>query len=387
MRVALVLPRYAPHTGGVERYVHELTRGLLAGGHEVHVVCFRADSDGVPGLVVRAVPVVRWHNAIKIASFARSADREVRRIQADFDVVHGFGRTTVHDLYRVGGGVHAAYLARMLAEQPGGVRALWQRIDPRNWVIRRIERDIFRRGERRFTAISRLCARDVEQHYGIPASEIEVIYNGVDVEAFHPRNRDRWREEMRRRHGVRPDETVLLFVGSGFERKGLDTLVAAAAELAKEAPLRVVVVGKGSEHRYHRLANRLGLLDRVHFLGPRRDLAEIYPLGDVFVLPTRYEPFGTVCLEAWATGLPVVVSRASGASEIMTEGEHGSIVEDANDAAELARKIRPLLSPAERERIAPLARDLACRHTIEANVARTVEIYREIARAKGREVR
>ena len=384
MKIALVLPRFGPHAGGVERYAWELAHGIARAGHEAHVVCHRGESDGAEGIRLREVPVVRWHNALKIASYARNADRLVTESASEFDVVHGFGRTTVHDLYRVGGGVHRAYLARMRAESPGGWLGLWQRVDPRNWVIDRIEDQVFRRGTgRRFTAISRLCARDVEEHYGIPAGEIEVIYNGVDVEAFHPRNRERSREPFRRRHNLRDDEVAFLFVGSGFHRKGLDTLIDALAELAGEAPVRLFVVGKGSEGAYRRQVRKRSLEEKVWFLGPRRDLADLYAMSDVFVLPTRYEPFGTVCLEAWATGLPVVVGRMSGASEVMTPGEHGAILEDHGSASELAGKLRPFLSASERARVAPLARDLACRHTIDANIARTIAIYGEIAQARG----
>lgn len=384
MRIALVLPRFGPNLGGVERYAWELAHGVARAGHEVHVVCHRGEHDGTPGIRIRQVPIVRWHNALKIASYARNADRLVAAEGKAFDVVHGFGRTTVHDLYRVGGGVHRAYLARMRAESSSGWLGLWQRLDPRNWVIDRIEARIFRRDAgRRFTAISRLCARDVEEHYGIPASEIEVIHNGVDVEVFHPRNRDRFREPFRRRHNVRDDETAVLFVGTGFRRKGLDTLIAAVGELAKEAPVRLFVVGKGSEGAFRREVRKRSLEEKVWFLGSRRDLAELYAMSDVFVLPTRYEPFGTACLEAWATGLPVVVSRMSGASEVMTPGEHGAILEDPESASELAERLRPFLSPAERARVAPLARGLAERHTIQANVARTIAIYEEVARARG----
>lgn len=384
MRIALVLPRFGPNLGGVERYVWELAHGIVRAGHEAHVVCHRGESDGVEGIRLREVPVVRWHNALKIASYARRADRLVTENAAEFDVVHGFGRTTVHDLYRIGGGVHRAYLARMRAEARGGWLGLWQRIDPRNWVIHRIEDAIFRRGSgRRFTAISRLCARDVETHYGIPASEIEVIYNGVDTETFHPRNRERLRAPVRQRHNLREDEIVLLFVGTGFRRKGLDTLIAALQELVGEAPLRLLVVGKGNEAAFRREVRRRSLEEKVWFLGARRDLPELYAMSDIFVLPTRYEPFGTACLEAWATGLPVVVSRMSGACEVMTPGDHGAILEDPESAAELASRIRPFLSAEERARVAPLARELACRHTIQANIDRTLAIYAEIARAKG----
>jgi len=384
VRIALVLPRFGPNAGGVERYAWELAHGIARAGHEAHVVCHRGEGDGAPGIRLREVPIVRWHNAFKIASFARNADRLVTEGASEFDIVHGFGRTTVHDLYRVGGGVHRAYLARMRAESPGGWLGLWQRVDPRNWVIDRIEDRIFRRGTaRRFTAISRLCALDVEEHYGIPASGIEVVYNGVDVDTFHPRNRERSREPLRTRHNVRDDEIVFLFVGTGFRRKGLDTLIDALADLAKEAPVRLFVVGKGSEGAFRRQVRKRSLEEKVWFLGPRRDLAELYAMADVFALPTRYEPFGTVCLEAWASGLPVVVSRMSGASEVMTPGEHGAILEDSESAAELAGKLRPFLSAAERDRVGPLARGLACRHTIEANIARTIAIYGEIAAARG----
>ncbi|GAJ05049.1 unnamed protein product, partial [marine sediment metagenome] len=139
------------------------------------------------------------------------------------------------------------------------------------------------------------------------------------MEEFHPKNRALFREEIREEFNIGNDEFLILFVGSGYRRKGLRYLIEAISLLKEEKPLKVLVVAKGKKRPYLRLARRLGREDKIIFTGGRKDLRKFYAASDLFVLPTVYEPFGNVCLETLASGLPIIVSRAGGAAEIITE--------------------------------------------------------------------
>ncbi len=204
-----------------------------------------------------------------------------------------------------------------------------------------------------------------------------VIYNGVDPKEFHPQNRALFREEIRREFGILEEEFLILFVGSGYRRKGLRYLLEAISLLKEEKLLRVLVVAKGKKRPYLRRAARLGVKNRIVFAGERKDLRKFYAACDLFVLPTIYEPFGNVCLETMASGLPLIVSRTSGAAEIVIGGENGLLLENPQDSQELAQKIRLTFDDKFRDRLARNARALAENFTVERNVERTLALYRQ----------
>ena len=139
---------------------------------------------------------------------------------------------------------------------------------------------------------------------------------------------------------------MLLFVGSGFKRKGVGSLLRALPLLREN--IHLAVIGKERLRPYRHTADRMGLHDRVHFLGPRQDVEQFYQAADIFVFPTIYEPFSNVCLEAMAAGLPVVTYCINGASEVITNGKNGYLLEDPLNAREIAEKIglAMLLEPA-----------------------------------------
>ena len=122
------------------------------------------------------------------------------------------------------------------------------------------------------------------------------------------------------------------------------------------------------------------LLQPGRFLGEVDDLSALYRAGDIFVLPTLYDPFSNACLEALASGMPVVTTSANGFSEIMTEGVHGSIVHGKIDA--VAEAIRYWSNAERREDARPVILELAAKYDISRNVARTLEILFQEARAE-----
>jgi UDP-glucose:(heptosyl)LPS alpha-1,3-glucosyltransferase len=366
LKIALVVYTWSETLGGVERYVFDLARGLVARGHEVDVWSRRRDG-GMPGVTFREVRGTA-HGHTKYTAFARDTERLVP--VSEYDAVHGFGRAFAQDLLRVGGGCHEEYLRRTKGRQPG---PLWFLLHPKDRALIRLEKEVFaRRCWKRCVCISRRVAEEVNRIHGVPLGEMAVLHNGTDTGKFHPRHRV-----------AAPGPARLLFVGSGFERKGLEQALEALALVKGDWRLRVV--GKGNARPYAAQAKRLGIMDRVAFDGPRKEMPRIYGEADVVVFPTLYDAFGTVTLEGMATGLPVVVSRQAGSSEVVQDGVDGRVVEDPRDARELARAIEELAGdPALRVRMGGAARLAAERHSIDANIDRVVAIYGEIRREKGR---
>jgi UDP-glucose:(heptosyl)LPS alpha-1,3-glucosyltransferase len=167
----------------------------------------------------------------------------------------------------------------------------------------------------------------------------------------------------------------LLFVGSGFARKGLDTLIEALAGLGDRRAW-LVVAGKGAVEEHAGTADQLGLGDRIRWLGPRRDVERLYAAADAVALPARYEPFGNVHLEALAAGLPVLTSRRAGGAEVIRDGENGWVVPPADPAALAGALGR--LRDGNPEAMATAARRAAEPFTHAAWVEALAAVYRKL---------
>jgi UDP-glucose:(heptosyl)LPS alpha-1,3-glucosyltransferase len=218
----------------------------------------------------------------------------------------------------------------------------------------------------RIIANSHRGKEEIVRHYAFPGECIDVVLNGVDAERFRP--------GARKSDG----EFILLFVGSGFERKGLEFSIRVLPHLPGHVRLRVA--GKGKREPYLRLAEKLGVRNRLEFLGGVARIEDVYAQGDLLLHPAMYEPFSNACLEALACGLPVVTSRINGASEVLTVGQDGSIVEDPGDMTALAEGIRIWLDPAKLAEGREQARASAMRNSFAENLEKTLEVIRACGR-------
>lgn len=371
MKLAIICRPFVFH-GGLETATAGLIGALVRQGHEVHLFSTRGQHD-IPGVRVHRLPVIGEPSLARILLFALAARAAVSRER--FDVIQSHERTLVQDVYRAGEGCHRAYLevrARQLGPLLGA--ALWA--NPSHRALLSLERKIFSaNGTRRIVAISRLGKAEMHRLYGPPESRVSVIYNGVDQERFHPANRERYRRETRDALGIPKNAWVVLFVGSGFERKGLGPLIEGFA-LMKDHGSRLVVVGKGNQAPYRARAARLGVADRIAWLGPRPDIERYYAAADAVALPALYEPFGNVHLEALASGLPVLASARAGGSEVVSHGKNGWIVNDPESAQEIREGLEALRAGGESWR--DVARAAAVPFTYEAQARFFTDLYRSL---------
>jgi UDP-glucose:(heptosyl)LPS alpha-1,3-glucosyltransferase len=354
-----VIARPFTFHGGVERATAGLLTALVDRGHEVHLA---SPGQGPPiaGVTVHPLRLPRLPAAARALVLALAARRVVAA--GRWDVVQSHERTLCQQVYRAGEGCHRAYLA---SGGSGGGRALHHR------VVLALEARVFARTSR-IVAIARRGKREIETLYGVDPARVRVIYNGVDLERFHPANVVRHRAAAREEARVGARDHVLLFVGSGFERKGLATALEALPGLGDA---RLLVIGRGDETRYRALAARVGVASRVRWLGLRRDVERWYAAADVLVLPARYEPFGNVHLEALASGLPVVTTTAAGGAEVV-DADRGAVV-PPDDAAAVAEALRRLRE-SDAARLASAARAAAEPFTYERQVAGFEEVYRRL---------
>lgn len=361
MRIGLIRMRHTPF-GGAETFLERFIGELLRRGHTVEVFSREWEGGGVRVHRIRTF----GPSFLKPLVFAWRAKKEVER--SDADVVVSLERTYCQDVYRAGDGVHREWLERRASLTGSSARRFLMRLNPLHTVLLYLEKRLFTdKRLKKVVANSNGVKRDIIRHYGLPEDRICVIYNGIDAASCEIRGPEE-RRAVRAGLGVSDEATLLVFVGSGFERKGLVYAIRALALLKDEGDLRLVVVGKGNPKPYRKEAVRLGVGDRVIFTGPVKGVRKYYGAGDIFILPTVYEPFSNACLEAMASGLPVVTTRSNGASEIMTDGADSAIVDDPSDSTALAGKIRPLLDAEHRKKAGSLARAAALAHPIERTV-------------------
>ncbi len=381
MKIALI--RSAIHRqGGVERYVWMLAGELARRGHEVHLIARRCEELPHPSVKFHRVDVRAPFSFMKVLQFASRAAQIVGR--GGFDVVHSCDRILGCDIYRTGEGVHREWLEVSARYLPGW-RAALKRLDPLHSVLCKIEKYLIQEGgARRVTAISRKGAEEIERHFGVGG--VPVIYNGVDPEEFRPPAEGE-REAARAEMGAPAEAFIVLYVGSGFFRKGLRYLIEGFSRLEgpEGRPPWLIAAGRGNPRPYMRQAEALGVSGRVRLVGSAIPAPRLYRGADVFVLPTLYEPFGNVCLEALASGLPCVFSSRSGGAEIVADGESALILPDPTDAGEMARLIGLLMDGERAASMGRAARALSLKFSLGANADLTEAIYREIAEEKTRE--
>ena len=362
MRILIIARPYSVH-GGVETATSGLLSALAARGHEVHRAGpgRQASHAGVTDHRLRVPPLP---SPLRTLALAVAAARIARR--PTWDVVQSHERTLVQDVYRAGEGCHLGYVHAMGTRE---TRRLHHR------VTLALERRVFARTPA-IVAISHAGAAEIARLYGVPDSRLFVVYNGVDLERFHPRRRARDRAGARAEAGVPDDAWLLLFAGSGWERKGLEMAIRALAKLGDDTS-RLLVVGRGNSAPYRALASALGLAERVLWLGVRADIERWYAAADVLVLPTRYEPFGNVHLEALASGLPVVTSTRAGGAEVVAEMAGAVVDPDSPDA--LAEAVLRLRARPARE-ASEAARAAAEPYTFTRQVQALERVYGVVAR-------
>ncbi len=375
MRIALIRQRYTA-AGGAERYLAQLLTSLVGAGHEVHLFT-NSWSDPPPGVTLHRVPVPPGPAFVRILGFAWAANRMSRR--SDIDLVHSFDRTFRPDIYRAGDGCHQAWLDRRRAVDRHVTRSL-DRLNPLHRSLLILERHLFQGGCRRIIANSRMVQEEILRYYGTAGPAIQVIYTGVDLGRFRPARGGAGGVKFRQALGVGPGDPVVLFAGSGFERKGLRFLLQAAGRMRGIRGLRVWVLGMGNLHRARSLADRLGIANRVHFAGPVADPEGWMAAADLFVLPTIYDPFSNACLEAMACGLPVITTMGNGIAEVLEKWRTGSVIVDPCDVVGLADRITDFLDPVRREERRVAARACAEAFPAEGHLKQMLVTYEDVVR-------
>ena len=325
LKVAIVRARYTSH-GGAERFAERAMQAIASYDDEVldvAVIARRWTQDASTEAIrlIRCDPFYLgsvWRDA----SFARAVRACVATER--FDLVQSHERIAGLPIYRAGDGVHAAWLERRTRASTWSHR-IGIALNPHHRYLVAVEREMFEhRGLRAVICNSRMVMDEIAARFAIDPSKLHLVRNGVDIELFHPDVRAMHRSGMRDRLGIDGSTPTFVLVGSGFERKGVAEALHALVDV-DDAVLVVLGTDKHAD-RYRALAEALGVAPRVRFIGAVDDVLPYLSLADVFLAPTLYDPFPNAVLEAWACGLPVLTSDASGAAELIEQGINGWIV-------------------------------------------------------------
>jgi UDP-glucose:(heptosyl)LPS alpha-1,3-glucosyltransferase len=225
--------------------------------------------------------------------------------------------------------------------------------------------------------LSDYIKRAVRRHYPINDDRLVCLLNGVDLQRFDPMAKPDAREATRNRLGLKTDCVMALMIAQDFERKGLRQAIEALAQV-RDSRLVLTVVGRDTVPPYRRLAERLGVADRVIFAGTTGNPVAFYKAADFFILPTRHDPCSLVVLESLAMGLPVISTLQNGACEAMTDGQEGFVLSDPDDVTKLAEKMGALLIPATRERMRQACLALRPRLSQEDHARKLLEVYERV---------
>lgn len=380
MKVALVHKRLDLN-GGTEKDLFQTAAGLRDLGHEVHLFCSEYGVEPPPGVVVHHVSVIPLGRTVRLWSFAWFAPRTIQK--ADCEVVVSFGRLLRQDVLRSGGGTHRGFLDR-LGREGGPRRRFWQRISIYHRSLLALERRQYREsGSEKIIAVSEEVKRDILAHYSVPADKVVVIYNGVDQNRFHPARRAEVRQSVREHWKIPLDSPLVLFVGSGFRRKGLDRVIS-IWQSPRLQQMFLLVVGQDARlGRYQSWANTIAP-GRIVFAGRRDDVENCYAAADVLVLPALQEAFGNVVIEGLASGLPVLVSRAVGAAELLRGRLAQGIVNQLDDPKELEEKLLLLVERSRDPLWIREARKLGEEHSWANHFRRFEAVLREACRVPSR---
>jgi glycosyltransferase involved in cell wall biosynthesis len=380
MKICIVTHRVIKGDGQ-GRVNYEVAWAALRRGHHITLVASAISPElerhpqvnWVP-IFVKQIPTELLQNAL----FSLKSSAWVRQHQAEFDVVKVNGaiaavRSDVNAVHFV----HSAWLRspfhiwHQRHDAYGAYQWLYTALNA-HW-----EKTAFDRAKL-VIAVSEKIKQEMLE-LGIPMERIEVIANGVDLEEFSPARVDSPLERLRQRRelGLPEDVSLALFVGDiRISRKNLDTVLHALVNVPQ---LHLAISGAADGRNFYpHLAQKLGVSDRVHFLGFRSDVADLMRSVDMFVFPSRYEAFSLVLLEAMASQLPVITATAAGGAEITTS-ECGFVLDDPDDVGALSLAMNHLAKdPAARQRMGKAARLLAEQYSWTNMAHHYLEIFEEV---------
>lgn len=321
----------------------ECANFLAARGHAVQVLAAEFE-DAVlwPGIEKVAVPSASEIPLLRLMGFAKKSERVLAGLNPQPDVHAAFGVISPPGGIMWVQSVHRAWIEISQRERnlKGRIKQWVNPIHP--YLLAREKWYFQSRRYTRLIALTEQVKADLMRFYSVPAADIDILPNGYSPAEFNVARRGADRAAVRAELGFADSDQVVVFVANELERKGFGPLMRAMAKL-RDKSLRLLVVGRVTPSGYIAEMRSLGIADQVKFVGPSNDVGRYYAASDAFALPTTYEAWGLVIVEAMACGLPVLTSRLAGAAITVQEGRTGELLDNPRDVDEITMKLRKVL--------------------------------------------
>ena len=369
MHIAFTIFKFFPH-GGSARDLAKIAARCLERAHRVRIYALEWEGPRLQGVETVVIPTRGLRSHVRQRRFA---DRVTAHAAAHpVDLVVGMNKMPGLDVY---------YAADSCFEDKARIQRPWiYRLTTRYRHYAEFERRVFAPDSRtRILTIAPgqdAAFRDV---YRTPAYRFHSLPPGIE--------RDRGGASLEAGHALRTEfdvaetDILVLFVGSGFVKKGLDRVLRGVAALpsAVRNRVRLVVVGDDKAGRFQRLARRLRIDARVRFVGGRDDVAAWLRAADALALPAYDEAAGMVILEAASAGVPVVATANCGYAAFLSEANAGIVTPVPFDQARFNADLERLLTADERELMARNGRELAASESLYAMAPRAVDVLETVA--------
>jgi UDP-glucose:(heptosyl)LPS alpha-1,3-glucosyltransferase len=315
LQLAFALYKYFPF-GGLQRNMLAMALEAIARGHGVTVYCSDWQGDCPAGIDLQVIPARGWDNAARMQHFAADLRPQLKA----YDLLVGFNKWPGLDLYYAADSCFA-YKAHY-------ERGFFYRLAPRTKAYLKLEKAVFGTASKtQILEVSRPERERFVQCYGTAENRFNTLPPGIATNRVAPNN---WREircETREQLGLDNQQKCFLALGSGYKTKGLDRSIAALHTLCEQGVNGILlVVGKDKRVQFVRQAQKLGLHERVRFLGGRDDVPNLLQAADVLLHPAYKENTGNALLEAMIAGLPVVTSDVCGYAHYVRDAEMGAVI-------------------------------------------------------------
>lgn len=370
IRLAIVRQKYRSD-GGAERFISYALDALKSRGLELNIITRQwSDKQHYDWHVHICNP--RIHSRI---SHERGFAKAARKywLHHHFDLVQSHERIVGCDVFRAGDGVHQAWLDQRARLIPTYRRWLTQISRYHRYVLT-TEQEMFHSPQlKKIICNSAMVRDDIMHYYGVKEDKFALIYNAIDLQHFTPADGAQ-RQAARAALLIPQKACALIFVGSGFSRKGLRQAIEAIAATDRY----LIVIGQDKhQRRYQALAQSLGCLSRVRFTGIRQEVLPYYHAADALILPTLYDPFPNVILEAMSCGLPVITSQRCGGAEFIEQGRQGFVC-DALDIASLRIFASSVPSRVQDTAMSLAARERVKQCTLENLSHQLIGLYKQL---------
>lgn len=377
MRVAFAIFKYFPH-GGIARDLRKIVAECLARGHQVRIYAMRWEGEPPPGVEQVLLPPRGFRSHVQQRRFAAATADHFRR--QSLDLLVGMNKMPGLHVYFAG---DSCFETKVRAQRP------WlYRLTPRYRHFAAFESAVFAVSTRtRVLAISATEVENFKAAYGTPAHRFHMLPPGVECARVVDDDRQATarRARLRSELGVADAELLLLFVGSGFIKKGLDRALRGVAALPARLRerVRLVVVGDDKASRFRRMARRLGLADRVSFLGGRDDVPMLLRSADALALPAYDEAAGKVILESVLAGVPTLATANCGYASYIEQADAGLVTPEPFQQERYNADLERLLTSAERDHWSRRGRGFGKQADLHSLAPRAVGLLERFAAGGG----